>query len=107
MPSFIKPAVIGLTMAALTASASFAETVLRYSEAGPNRGARAKALEYFLEEASSKSGGQLGFDVHWGGALLKWSAALNGIAAGAADMGTVIAPYAPKQRRAWRSGICQ
>jgi len=86
---------LGLGFAALTTAS--AETVLLYSEAGPNRGARSVALKYFLDETTRKTGGELSFDVHWGGALLKWSAALNGIAAGAADMGTVIAAYAPKQ----------
>ncbi|QDG75000.1 C4-dicarboxylate TRAP transporter substrate-binding protein [Labrenzia sp. PHM005] len=93
----IKSAVLGLGLSVAMAGVSSAGTELRYSEAGPNRGARAKALQYFLDEASRRTDGELTFDVHWGGALLKWSAALNGIAAGAADMGTVIAPYAPKQ----------
>ncbi|MTH96193.1 ABC transporter substrate-binding protein [Roseibium sp. RKSG952] len=93
----MKSVLLGLGLSAAVAGAAAADTVLRYSEAGPNRGARAKALEYFLDETTRMTDGQLQFDVHWGGALLKWSAALNGISAGAADMGTVIAPYAPKQ----------
>ncbi|MFN3129364.1 C4-dicarboxylate TRAP transporter substrate-binding protein [Roseibium sp.] len=93
----MKSALLGLGLAIAMAGVASAETMLRYSEAGPNRGARAKALQYFLDEASRMTEGQLTFDVHWGGALLKWSAVLNGVAAGAADMGTVIAPYSPKQ----------
>lgn len=93
----LKSAAIGLGLGLAVAATASAETYLRYSEAGPNRGARAKALQSFLDEASSRTEGQLVFDVHWGGALLKWSAALSGIGAGAADMGTVIAAYSPKQ----------
>jgi len=93
----MKSALLGLGLTVAMAGVSSAETVLRYSEAGPNRGARAKALQYFLDETTRMTDGQLTFDVHWGGALLKWAAVLNGVSAGAADMGTIIAPYNPNQ----------
>lgn len=81
-----------------------AETVLRYTDGGPNRGTRAKAQEYFAQEVERLSGGDLKIDIHWGGALLKWKAAVNGISAGTADMGAVLSVYSPKQTKAMAIG---
>lgn len=81
-----------------------AETVLRYAEATPNRGVRADALMYFSDQLREQSGGDLKLDIHWGGALLKYSATLSGVSAGSADMGSVLAAYEPQKMRALSVG---
>lgn len=86
--------------AALTLLASAglsAETVLIHGEAGPNRGARAKALQWFADQVGERSGGDMRIDIQWGGALFKANAALQSIHDGVADMGTVIAVYYPQE----------
>ncbi|MEZ5674023.1 TRAP-type C4-dicarboxylate transport system, substrate-binding protein [Thalassovita litoralis] len=100
MNVFMKSAVTGLAMLAMSAAAASAQMVLRYNEPGPNRGTRAQALEYYAQQVEELSGGEMKFDIHWGGALLKWKGALEGIGAGTADMGTLLAPYAPNQLKA-------
>lgn len=81
----------------LTVGIASAETTLILSEAGPNRGARAKSLEHFVEEVSKQSEGNLKIDVQWGGALFKASGAVQGVADGVADIGTIIAVYFPQE----------
>jgi TRAP-type C4-dicarboxylate transport system substrate-binding protein len=78
-----------------------AETTLILGEAGPNRGARANALTWFANQATELSGGDLQFDIQWGGALFKAGAALNGIADGVADLGTIISVYFPQEMVAY------
>lgn len=85
-------------------SAAQAQTVLRYTEGGPNRGARADALKSFADRVEELSEGDLKIDIIWGGALLKFSAAAEGIKNGVADMGTVLAAYAPNQMKALSIG---
>ncbi|WP_282605979.1 C4-dicarboxylate TRAP transporter substrate-binding protein [Pelagibius sp. Alg239-R121] len=77
-----------------------AETVLTYAEASPNRGARAKALNWFADEIAKRSNGDLKIEFQWGGALFDAKSALKGIGDGVADMGSVIAAYVPKQMHA-------
>ncbi|MBJ3764172.1 C4-dicarboxylate TRAP transporter substrate-binding protein [Maribius pontilimi] len=89
------------TALAATAGLAAAETTLFYGEAGPNRGARAEATNWFAEQVSEKTGGELGFDIQWGGALFKAGAALNSIADGVADAGTIIAVYFPQEMVAY------
>ena len=88
---------------AMLAGATFAqaETTLILGEAGPNRGARAEALNWFVEQATDLSGGDLQFDVQWGGALFKAGAALSGVSDGIADLGTVISVYFPQEMVAY------
>lgn len=81
----------------LTAGAASAQTTLFFGEAGPNRGARAEAITYFVDQVSELSGGDLTFDVQWGGALFKAGAARGGIADGIADAGTIIGVYFPQE----------
>lgn len=81
----------------LMSGAAIAETVLIHGEAGPNRGARAKALQWFADEVGKRSNGDLKIDIQWGGALFKANAALQSIADNVADMGTVIAVYNPRE----------
>ncbi|WP_163025839.1 C4-dicarboxylate TRAP transporter substrate-binding protein [Chachezhania antarctica] len=90
-----------LPFAAATANA---EMMLRYVEGSPNRGAKAIALEEFGTNLSDLTNNELGVEFHWGGALLKWGAILDGVAVGTADMGTLIGAYNPKELQALRIG---
>ena len=83
-----------------TAQTVQAETVLTYAEASPNRGARAKALNWFADEIAKRSNGDLKIEFQWGGALFDAKSSLKGIGDGAADLGSVIAAYVPKQMHA-------
>ncbi len=85
------------TALALAATSAGAQTTLFFGEAGPNRGARAEAIQYFVDQVAEESGGDLTFDVQWGGALFKAGAARSGIADGVADAGTIIAVYFPQE----------
>lgn len=96
--------VVGSALAAAGIAPVLAETTLRYAEASPNRGARADALQYFADQVNEKSGGDMQLDIHWGGALLKYSAILGGVSSGTADMGTVLAAYEPQKMRALSVG---
>ncbi|MGB1215270.1 MAG: C4-dicarboxylate TRAP transporter substrate-binding protein [Pikeienuella sp.] len=98
-----KSTMMGLALASMATMAS-AETVLRYTDGGPNRGARAAAQTYFAEQVEALSGGDLKLEIHWGGALLKFKAALGGIGAGTADLGAVIAVYTPNELKAMTIG---
>ncbi|MBK1875030.1 C4-dicarboxylate TRAP transporter substrate-binding protein [Marinobacter sp. 1-3A] len=101
---FLKSVVAGSVISLSTIGVVAAETTFRYGEASPNRGARAEALQYFADQLESRSGGDLKLDIHWGGALLKYSAILGGVRSGAADMGSVLAAYAPQEMRALSVG---
>tara|TARA_R110002111_G_scaffold262444_2_gene338548 strand:- start:23179 stop:24195 length:1017 start_codon:yes stop_codon:yes gene_type:complete len=81
-----------------------AATQLRFAEPSPNRGARAEAVTHFTEEVSKLSNGDLTFDMHWGGALLDYKSVTNGVAAGTADMGTMLAAYDPQKLRSLAIG---
>ncbi|MEX3314331.1 C4-dicarboxylate TRAP transporter substrate-binding protein [Sulfitobacter sp. PS-8MA] len=82
---------------ALAGGALSAETVLIHGEAGPNRGARADALQWFADQVAERSDGDIRFDIQWGGALFKANAAVQSIADGVADTGSVIAVYYPQE----------
>lgn len=81
-----------------------AETTLRFAEGGPNRGTRSQAVEHFVSNASELSGGDLSFDMHWGGALLDYKAVPNGVAVGTADLGSLLAVYSPTKLKALAIG---
>lgn len=81
-----------------------AETTLRFAEGGPNRGTRSQAVEHFISDASDLSGGELKFDMHWGGALLDYKAVPNGVAVGTADLGSLLAVYSPTKLKALAIG---
>lgn len=92
----------------LTAAALFsgvitasAETVLRYSDYGPNRGARAEALEWFADELEKRSDGALSVEFFWGGSLIGGRDTLNGVASGVADMGTIVGFFTPAELQAY------
>lgn len=90
----------GITLAAamtLAAGAATAQTTLIHGEAGPNRGARAAALQWYADQVAERSGGDVKIDIQWGGALFKANASVAGISDGVADMGSVIAVYYPQE----------
>lgn len=101
MQAFLKGAVTGAVSGAMICGATMAGAqTLFVGEAGPNRGARADALQWFADTATANADG-LELDIQWGGALFKAGAALNGIADGVADMGTIIAVYFPQEMVAY------
>ncbi|MEM8795986.1 MAG: C4-dicarboxylate TRAP transporter substrate-binding protein [Pseudomonadota bacterium] len=81
----------------LIASTAMAETVLIHGEAGPNRGARAAALQWFADEVNKRSEGDIKINIEWGGSLFKANAAMQSIGNGVSDLGSVIAVYYPKE----------
>lgn len=87
----------GLLALSLSASVATAQVTLIAGEAGPNRGARAAALQAFADEVSERSGGEVQIDIQWGGALFKSEAALQSISDGVADIGTIIGVYFPQE----------
>lgn len=95
MSSLIKHPFLLLFLVLLSASDAAADVVFRYAEGGPNRGTRAEAVQYFADEVERISEGEMRVDIHWGGALLKWSGVMEGVAAGTADLGTVLSSYEP------------
>lgn len=94
--NFLKSTAVAAALS-LAASAGFAETTLIHGEAGPNRGARAEALQWYADQVAERSGGDLKIDIQWGGALFKANAAMQSIGDGVADMGSVIAVYYPQE----------
>lgn len=90
-----------LVAACLIAGAAQAETRLIYGEAGPNRGARAQATQWFADEVARLSGGDLTIEMQWGGALFSEKAAVSSIRDGVADLGSVIAVYFPQDMVAY------
>ena len=83
--------------ALLAAGQATSATTLVAGEAGPNRGARAAALQAFADDVEARTDGEVAIDIQWGGALFKSEAAVSGIADGIADLGTVIAVYFPQE----------
>lgn len=87
----------GAVLCAGLAGGAYAQTTLIHGEAGPNRGARAEALQWFADEVEARSDGDLSIDIQWGGALFKAQAAMQSVRDGVADMGTIIAVYYPQE----------
>ncbi|WP_339948256.1 C4-dicarboxylate TRAP transporter substrate-binding protein [uncultured Albimonas sp.] len=97
MNTILKAGALACALLSGTAAAATAEMTLRYVEGSPNRGAKSRALTDFGNELAKLSNGELEIEFHWGGALLKWGAIFDGVAAQTADMGTLIAAYNPKE----------
>ncbi|MBR9849740.1 MAG: C4-dicarboxylate TRAP transporter substrate-binding protein [Heliomarina sp.] len=95
-------AVAALLMAG-SVSAS-AETVLRFSDYGPNRGTRAEALEWFAAELDKRTDGDLKIEFFWGGSLLGGRDTLSGVGDGVADLGTIIGFFTPKELQLYNIG---
>lgn len=94
MQTTLMGAAMALVLGAGTAAA---QTTLFFGEAGPNRGSRAEAIQFFADKTSELSDGEVSFDIQWGGALFKDGAARGGIADGVADAGTIIGVYFPQE----------
>ncbi len=95
--SFMRQALTTAVFGLAAAGAASAETNLILGEAGPNRGARAEALQHFVDEVEARTDGEVVIDVQWGGALFKANAAAGAIADGVADLGTIIGVYFPQE----------
>lgn len=87
----------GVLTVALPDSAEAQMRELRFAEFGPNRGTRAGALEWLDAEMRERSGGTLGLNITWGGALLGAKTAAQGLSDGVADMASIVPVYAPGQ----------
>ncbi|MEX0759727.1 MAG: C4-dicarboxylate TRAP transporter substrate-binding protein [Tistlia sp.] len=94
----------GMFLTAGLACTAMAETVLRYSDYGPNRGSRAETLQWWADQIEERSGGDLKVEFHWGGALLGGKATLGGLSTGVADAGTVIGFFTPSELRGYNIG---
>ena len=88
---------VGTLTIALPDSAEAQMRELRFAEFGPNRGTRAGALEWLNTEMRERSGGTLGLNITWGGALLGAKTAAQGLSDGVADMASIVPVYAPGQ----------
>jgi TRAP-type C4-dicarboxylate transport system substrate-binding protein len=78
----------------LLATPGFAEMVLTANDPGPNRGVRAKAVNFLSEQITERTGGEVRVESNWGGALFKVTSAWDSLGTGVADMGLVIGSYA-------------
>ncbi|MGP1253474.1 MAG: TRAP transporter substrate-binding protein DctP [Kiloniellales bacterium] len=88
-------AIGGLSVSATWTSAEAEMRMLRFAEFAPNRGTRAGAIEWLDAELRDRSGGELGLDIVWGGALLGARDAAQGLSDGVADMASIVPVYAP------------
>lgn len=79
------------------ALAAHAQTTLIANEPGPNKGVRAKAVNYIAEQIAERTGGEVVVEQNWGGALFKTNAALQSIGLGVADMGVIIGAYSASE----------
>lgn len=96
MKNLLKTALTAGVLTAMAATAQ-AETKLIANEPGPNRGVRAKAVNYIAEQIGERTNGEVTVEQNWGGALFKTNAALQSIGLGVADMGVVIGAYSASE----------
>jgi TRAP-type C4-dicarboxylate transport system substrate-binding protein len=82
-----------LTLSAIPADAG--TRLLRYGDFGPNRGTRAEAMQWIDTELRKRTNDELGIDFVWGGALVGATTAVDSIADGVADMGSIVPVYSP------------
>ena len=86
---------------ACAAAMPAAAVTLIYGEAGPNRGVRAEATQWFVDQVAEQTKGEVTIDVNWGGALFSEKVAVQSIRDGVADMGSVIGVYFPQDMIAY------
>ncbi|GJL81251.1 MAG: ABC transporter substrate-binding protein [marine bacterium B5-7] len=103
-PGILKPVVAIALVLMMTAGDAMASTVIRFAEFGPNRGARAAALQWWADEIAKRSSQDIEIEFHWGKALLGTKAVLSGVADGVADAGSVIGFFTPKELRGYNIG---
>lgn len=77
--------------------AAHAEVTLRYTEPSVNRGERAEAMNYFADEVAKLSKNDVKINFFWGGTLADANSSLKTIGDGAADMGSIVATYSPRE----------
>ncbi len=94
VPAFLAA---GLLTAPMASPVDAQTRELRFAEFGPNAGARASGLVWLDEELRSRTDGELGLDIIWGGALVGAGGAAQAISDGVADMGSIVPVYAPGQ----------
>ena len=104
MNSILKAGALSCMLLPGAVQTASAEMTLRFVEGSPNRGAKSRAYADFAADIAARTNGDIGIEFHWGGALLKWGAILDGVAVGTADMGTLIGAYNPKELQALRIG---
>ncbi|MFC0199898.1 C4-dicarboxylate TRAP transporter substrate-binding protein [Paracoccus rhizosphaerae] len=97
----LKTAATSAVLTAALALPGFSQTTLIYGEPGPNRGARAEATQWFADEVSELTDGDLKLDITWGGALFSEKAAVQSLRDGVADLGSVIGVYFPQEMVAY------
>ncbi len=88
-------ALTGVCLAVTTVSAAAETRLLRYGDFGPNRGTRAEAMQWLDTELRARTNNKLGINFVWGGALVGATTAVDSIADGVADMGSIVPVYAP------------
>jgi TRAP-type C4-dicarboxylate transport system substrate-binding protein len=93
--SLIRASVATLCICSMSVAAAQSIKLLRFAEFGPNRGDRAGTIKWLDAEMRKRSGGKLGLDIVWGGALLGAKDAAKGLSAGVADMASIVPVYAP------------
>lgn len=95
---FVLTAVL-TTMTSWPAMASAVK--LRFTTYNPPRGMEGQMAEWLAGEIKQRSGGQITFEMYFGGSLLKARETLKGIQAGTADLGFIFVPYFPRELPAW------
>ncbi|GFE52431.1 ABC transporter substrate-binding protein [Roseobacter cerasinus] len=89
----------GLSVGLATAAA--AETTIFYGHPGPARGPAPATLNWFADRVEELSGGDLKFDIQYGGALFKAPASVPSVSRGVSDGGTIISAYFQKEMAAY------
>ena len=74
---------------------------LKYSDIGPPRGPRAKALMWWADELNKRSNGDLTIKFFWGQSLVKGKETLKAVGAGLSQMGTILGIYTPADLPIW------
>lgn len=97
MKTLLAATVVALSGLTFSTAADAQTRELRFAEFGPNAGARAGGIVWLDEELRKRSGGKLGLDIIWGGALVGAAGAAQAISDGVADMGSIVPVYAPGQ----------
>jgi TRAP-type transport system periplasmic protein len=98
-----------LLAAGVAAAAAFsvparAETVLRYTEPSVNRGERAAAMNWFADEVTRRTKGELKINFFWGGSLMDARSSLKGVGDRAAEMGSIVGSYTAREMQPYNVG---
>ena len=97
----IAPWLLGLAALLQTAHA---EVNLRFTEPSVNRGERADAMNWFAEEVARRSKNEIKVTFFWGGTLADAKSSLKTIGDGAAEIGSIVATYSPREMHAYMVG---